>query len=187
MNNHSFRKTGPFSCVVASAIVLGIFLSPVPGFSQAAPFAPLDRGLGDVHADRQWSLLDAQVRRLDRLVSLTNQQQAKASHIFAEAYRDSAEALSDPERIEESLDISHEANDRIRALLTPRQLKIYDRTPLFIGRGGTIRSAWGTASRIKELADLTNDQFRKALDIYLSEMDQVDALPPVRIRSTWLR
>jgi hypothetical protein len=121
------------------------------------------------HADLQWAVIDAEVRRLDKLVTLTTDQQAKASRIFA--------TLNQGYMVVGSVDGQIDrAGPQLRAILTPAQLQAFDR--IFSDGGDIAREAQNISSRISRWVGLTEDQSERVYGIVLKEGIDLNALRP---------
>jgi hypothetical protein len=169
---------------IYSVLFLALGLFPIPGLAQdrstgstrdegAQPpvFGPFYEQNTDMdRADLQWDAVDAEVLRLDKLVSLTTDQQAKAARIFAVQMHGATGVVGS---IDGPIQV---ASDQIRAILTPAQIQILDRT--FSGGDANARWAKGIANRVAKWAGLSEDQFEKAHAIYLQEAADLDALSP---------
>jgi hypothetical protein len=138
--------------------------------AQTSGVGPLDyEGTPLDHADQQWAVVNAEVLRLDKLVSLTTDQQAKASRIFANQSHGSLVIGSLDDHI-------GNAGAQLRAILTPAQLQVFDRT--FPDGGDTAREAEAISSRIAKWVGLTADQAEKVDGIILKEGIDLNALSP---------
>lgn len=125
--------------------------------------SPLD------HADQQWAVVDADVLRLDKLVSLTTDQQAKATRIFATLNGGRMFIGS----VDDQIDM---AAPQLRAILTPAQLQIFDSK--FSDGGDIAREARSISTRIAKWVDLNEDQSEKVNAIILREGLDLNALHP---------
>jgi hypothetical protein len=121
-------------------------------------------------ADLQWALVDAEVLRLDKLVSLTTEQQAKASRIFAVQNHGAVGLVGS---IDGQIQL---AGEQIRAILTPAQIQILDRT----FAGGEVSPHWAQdiTDRVTKWTGLSEDQSAKARAIYLQAATDMDVLSP---------
>jgi hypothetical protein len=172
----------PISAGIIAALLLSLGLSPVCGLAQdrstgsirmegAQPPVFSTLGRPDTvmdHADVQWAIVDAEVLQLDKLVSLTTEQQAKASRIFAAQDRVFAQAGSVDGAIES-------LNSQIRAILTPAQVQKFDRTN---NSGGVAGSHWAedVTNRVTKWVGLSEEQSVRARAIYEKEAMDMDAL-----------
>jgi hypothetical protein len=121
------------------------------------------------HADQQWAAIDADVLKLDKLVSLTTDQQAKATRIFA--------TLNGGRMFTGSVDGQIEmAAPQLRAILTSAQLQIFDRR--FSDGGDVAREARSISTRIAKWVGLSADQSEKVNAIILREGIDLTALYP---------
>lgn len=162
---------------------MAVLISPAGLLAQGKPQASLRMdgvqtpGLGPFgreetssdHADLQWAVIDAEVRRLDKLVTLTTDQQTKASRIFATQNQGYMVVGSVDGQIDR-------AGPQLRAILTPAQLQTFDR--LFPDGGNIAREAQNISSRISRWVGLTEDQSEKVYSIVLREGIDLNALYP---------
>jgi hypothetical protein len=116
------------------------------------------------------------VESLDRLVSLTPEQKSKAIDIVSHAVAD-LENLSDQERLRDEKQVRPRMRAEIRALLTPEQLRKYDRTPQPQGGDLTLQTPENKTARLDALLALSPQQKAQAMEILSRELDDLLALP----------
>jgi Spy/CpxP family protein refolding chaperone len=154
---------------VATSLPRATTASPTGSAASAAtaPFVP---------APKQ-NALETRVTRLDTLVGLTPEQQARVAEIF----RKEADALADipnADRALQGMDARKGARAEVRALLTPEQRKKYDVSPQTLG-GGMRTNPENLAQRLHEIVALTPEQKRQVTAIFMDDIiDQMAALPP---------
>jgi hypothetical protein len=115
--------------------------------------------------------------RLDNVVHLTDGQRDQAVEIFAKE-NDALQAIASFEdRLEKGMPIRQAARAQIRALLTPAQQQVYDRTPQSEG-GGQTMSPVNMAERLDRTVNLTDDQTLQVAAIYEHQAEAMQALTP---------
>jgi hypothetical protein len=168
---------------VVGALFMTVVFSPASGLSQGRSQASIrvdgaqtpDLGpfgreeTSSDHADIQWAVIDTEVRRLDKLVTLTTQQQAKASRIFAVQNGGYLWVGTVDGQIDR-------AGPQLRAILTPAQLSVFDR--YFPDGGDTAREARSISNRISKWVGLSDDQSERVNAIILKEGIDLNALYP---------
>ena len=121
--------------------------------------------------------IERTVDRLAQLVSLTSQQKNQAAEIFAHENAALQEFPSIQERMEKGMPIRQKSRADIRALLTPAQQQIYDRTPQRLG-GGSMQDPAAIISRVDKVVSLTDEQTQQVAALYLKQADALQALSP---------
>lgn len=150
-------------------------VAPVPGPS-AATGAAATRAPA-MPAAKQ-NAVETRVGRLNTLVGLTPEQQARVAGIF----RKEASALeafpAGEQRAIQGMETRQAARAEVRALLTPEQRKKYDVSPQTLG-GGMRTNPEALMQRLDETVALSADQKRMVTAIFLDDIiDQMAALPP---------
>lgn len=121
--------------------------------------------------------VDLRLDRLHELVSLTSAQKAKAAEVFR---REDAElaVLPAENRPLKGMEARQASRDRVRALLTPAQQKIYDRAPQLRGGGLTLPTPETRVANLDATVTLTAAQKGVALQIFQEEFESLLALAP---------
>lgn len=133
------------------------------GFLAAAYAAPLDAG--------------KKLAALDRLLGLAGRQRAEALDLFQKE-NDQLEAIPASDRPREGSAVRQATRAGIRALLTPEQLRKYDRTPQLEGGGLSLPQPKDKVARLEhQVGALSAAQRNVALDIYTEEFESLLALP----------
>ncbi len=126
----------------------------------------------------QWPTAETRVAQLDKLVGLTPEQKLKAAEIFEHE----RSALAPPRANVEAMPGNFEARQRsrseIRAILTPNQRRIYDRTKTGVGGGLTLPDPQAKVDRLDEEVGLTPGQKAAALLVFNEEFESLLALNP---------
>jgi len=143
---------------VLAALALGLAFAPA-----------LSRGAGPSPETR--------LTRLDALVMLAPDQKAKAADIFQKEDVELS-ALTPAERGLKTVDIRQASRDRVRALLTPVQQKIYDRTPPMRGGGLVLATPEAKLANLDAAVTLTAAQKTVATQVFQEEFDALLALAP---------
>ena len=145
-------------CPLLAALALG--LAFLPSLGHAAGPAP-----------------ETRVARLDQLVALTPLQQAKVADVFR---REDAELLAlDPsETPVKTMEVRQASRDRVRALLTPEQQKIYDRAPQVRGGGLTLATPENKLANLDRTVGLTGAQKAVAMQVFQEEFEALVTIPP---------
>lgn len=115
--------------------------------------------------------------RLSNLVALTPSQHAQATDVFRLEDRELA-AVSQANRPVQGMDARQASRDRIRALLTSAQQKIYDRTPQPNGGGLTVAQPDNKVSRLDQQVVLSPAQRQVAQEVYQEEFEGLVSLAP---------
>lgn len=141
-----------------AALALGLAFLPSPG--RAAGPTP-----------------EVRVVRLDQLVGLTSDQKPKVADVFR---REDAEllALNPSDRPLKAMEVRQASRDRVRALLTPAQQKIYDRAPQVRGGGLTLPTPETKLANLDKNVGLTEAQKAVAMQVFQEEFEALVAIPP---------
>ena len=116
-------------------IALGAALLPVVSIAQEAP-PPEKRGPGGPGGGRGRMTPEQQVERLSEALTLTAEQKTKIAAIYNEQSTAMA-AIPQEERREKMMEMMKATREKIRATLTPEQMKKFDEMPpMGGGRGG---------------------------------------------------
>jgi hypothetical protein len=120
---------------------------------------------------------EMRVDRLDALVTLAPDQKPKVADVFR---REDAELLAlDPsDRPLKTMDVRQASRDRVRALLTPAQQKVYDRAPQVRGGGLTLPTPETKLANLDKNVGLTEVQKAVATLVFQEEFDALVAIPP---------
>jgi len=117
------------------ALALGAVALPVVSIAQEAPPAE-KRGSGGPGGGRGRMTPEQQVERLNEALSLTDEQKTKITAIYKEQGAAMA-AIPQEERREKMMEMMKATREKIRAMLTPEQMKKFDdMPPMGGGRGG---------------------------------------------------
>src|SRR4051812_15705485 len=121
--------------------------------------------------------LEVRVSRLDQLVGLTADQKTRVADVFK---REDAELQAMPaeQRAGKGMEVRQDSRGRVRALLTPDQQRVYDRTPSGRGGGLTLPTPESKLARLDETVGLSADQKPIALKIFQAEFEGLLTLPP---------
>src|SRR5436305_451747 len=119
--------------------------------------------------------VDRRVDLLAQLVGLNEEQKTRARAIFSDENTALQQFSSLEDRMEKGAPIRQKSRADIRALLTPPQQKIYDRSPQRLG-GGAMRDPAATTSRVDSVVSLTEEQATQVAALYLKEVDVLAAL-----------
>jgi hypothetical protein len=113
---------------------------------------------------------ESRTDRLDGLVRLDAAQRQQALDIFR---REDAEleALSAKDRLRKSFEIRSDSRARIRALLNPEQLHVFNRAPQFQGGGLNIPTPEAKLKQLDQETGLTPDQRQAALAVFTEEFN----------------
>ena len=120
---------------------------------------------------------EIRVGRLDALVTLTSAQKAKAVGVFQQEDADLL-ALPPAERGMKTFEVRQASRDRIRALLTPAQQRIYDRAPQMRGGGLTLPTPETKLANLDATVSLTAAQKPVAMQVFQEEFDALLSLAP---------
>ena len=150
----------PLLKFLVAAAVLGLALHPSPGLAQAFNFKDPE----------------SMVASLDSALGLTESQKTQAMDIVQAAIA-GMEALPEADRLEQGAPIREHMRRQIRAILTPEQQKIYDRTPQAYGGGLTMMTPENQVARLNTLVPLTDAQKAVALKIFDDELEALLAIP----------
>jgi hypothetical protein len=142
-----------------AALLVGAAFIPVPG-----------RAAGPT--------VESRVERLDQLVTLTPDQKAKAAEAFRLEDRELAAAGTGDDRVFKNMETRQAARDRLRALLSPAQQKIYDRAPQAKGGGLTIATPEAKLNQLDRTVGLSPEQKKVALEVFQEEFEGLMALTP---------
>lgn len=116
------------------ALALGAAALPVVSIAQEAPPAE-KRGPGGPGGGRGRMTPEQQVERLNEALTLTDEQKTKITAMYKEQAAAMA-AIPQEERREKMMDMMKASREKIRALLTPEQMKKFDDMPPMGGGGG---------------------------------------------------
>lgn len=119
------------------------------------------------------------VASVDRLLTLTPAQKAQVERIVQRAAADLL-ALPERERLMDKGEIRPRMRNEIRAVLTPAQLHLYNRTSQMNGGGLTLQTPENKVARLDALVQLTPEQKTRALGIFTEELDALLDLPEAR-------
>ncbi len=121
------------------------------------------------HPERSVSLVK-------QAVGLTPDQEARAMVVLKKATADLL-ALPEADRLAKGVEIRTKMRADIRALLTPEQRHIYDRTPQPKGGGLMAKSPESRMAELDKLVSLSVTQKTLALEIFEHELDMLFSLP----------
>lgn len=125
----------------------------------------------------QWPTA-SRVAQLDGLVSLSPEQKLKAKEIF-ERERSALVALgANVEAIQGNMEARQRSRTEIRAILTPAQRRVYDRTRTGAGGGLTIPEPQTKVDRLDKEVGLSPGQKAAALLVFKEEFESLLALDP---------
>jgi hypothetical protein len=116
---------------------------------------------------------ESRVTRLDALVHLTAEQRTKVAAV----YEQEAKAMLNGTRAGRGMfDIAQNTIAEVRALLTPEQLKIFDRTSTANGGALMMAPPEDSLSRLDQQVGLTEAQKAVALQVYKEQFDSLAAM-----------
>jgi protein CpxP len=119
-----------------TVLALGAAVLPVVSIAQEAPPAEKRGPGGPGGGGRGRMTPEQQVERLSEALTLTTEQKTKIAAIYKEQATAMA-AIPQEERREKMMDMMKAAREKIRATLTPEQMKKFDEMPpMGGGRGG---------------------------------------------------
>lgn len=121
--------------------------------------------------------VEAALERLDRLVGLNADQRRRAADVFAAEQRALAEFPSAQERLENGIAVRQNTRAQIRALLSPPQQEIYDRSPQRIG-GAAAQDPAALPSRIDKVVTLSDEQTLAVTALCQRQIEALQALTP---------
>lgn len=120
-----------------AVLALGAAVLPVVSVAQDAP-PPEKRGGGPGGGGGRGGRMtpEQQVERLDKALTLTAEQKTKITAIYKEQAA-AMEAIPAEERREKMMEMGKATREKVRATLTPEQMKKFDDMPqMGGGRGG---------------------------------------------------
>jgi hypothetical protein len=108
--------------------------------------------------------------RLDELVRLSGIQKSAALDLFRQENQ-LLDAMSPQIRTDKGGEVRQAIRERLRAVLTPEQRKVYDRAPQTRGGGLTLPAPEMKVARLDAVVHLTVEQKSGARRIYEEELD----------------
>lgn len=121
---------------------------------------------------------EARVARLHELVTLTADQQSKIAEVFRKEDAALLALQSRGQRPLDGIEARQESRERVRALLTPAQRKIYDRAPQIKGGGLNLPTAEMKVANLDKTVGLTAAQKTVARQVYDEEFEALVSLSP---------
>lgn len=119
-----------------------------------------------------------QVARLHALVNLSADQQARAMEVLRQQ-NVALQALGSPPPALKRFEIVQETMGQVRALLTPAQQHVYDRTPQAEGGRMNMVTPASEVARLDELVKLTPGQRTIALQVFEEKFESLVGLLPL--------